>query len=384
MNYQCISADNHLDLIWMPRDTWQHGLPEKLRAAGPKVVETERGSFWEFEGQLRGAAADGSSNAQMLKILRDRGLEAPDGALPPSNPKLLLEYMDQGGMYAAVTFGGLAWKFIEDPELLKGVYAAYNDFALEVARQGQGRIVILPNITARLPEECPGQIEALAKRGVTAVEFPYWDAGAPLFEEVWEPMWSIAEEAGVRICSHLGIIGGPGAVPRRRGANLAWAAAQPLQAGLPLGQLIFSGVFERHPNLRFCFGETRVGWAPFHAEWMDRQIRIGRADDPRQATSDRPRENVQLSMLPSEYLKRNVILTFEDDTFGTKQLETPGSILEDIAVWGGDFPHPQGIWGADLARQLEDMFEGVAEPVRRRVLFEHTAEFFDISVPTPT
>jgi hypothetical protein len=30
------------------------------------------------------------------------------------------------------------------------------------------------------------------------------------------------------------------------------------------------------------------------------------------------------------------------------------------------------------------MFEGVAEPVRRRVLFEHTAEFFDISVPTPT
>src|SRR5262249_16741986 len=143
------------------------------------------------------------------------------------------------------------------------------------------------NVTARFPEEVPGQIEALAKREVTAVEFPYWDAGAPLYEEVWEPTWSVAAEAGVRICSHLGVIGGAEAIPpRRRGANLAWAAAQPLQAGLPLGQLIFSGVFERHPSLKFCFAETRVGWAPFFVDWMDRQVRIGRANDPRRATSN--------------------------------------------------------------------------------------------------
>jgi predicted TIM-barrel fold metal-dependent hydrolase len=285
-------------------------------------------------------------------------------------------------MFAAITFGGLAWKAVRDPELLKGVYAAYNEFAMEVGAAAPDRIIILPNVTARLPDEVPGQIAALAKRGVKAVEFPYWDVGAPLYEEVWEPTWSTAEEAGVRICSHLGIVGGPGAIPeRRRGANLAWAAAQPLQAGLPLGQLIFSGVFERHPSLKFCFAETRIGWAPHFVEWMDRQVHIGRANDPRQATANRPRDDVQLSLLPSEYFRRNVVLTFEDDTIGLQLLESPRSILVDTALWGGDYPHPQGIWGPDLETRLDDMFEAVSGSTKRRVLIEHAAEFFDIPVP---
>src|SRR5438874_4557852 len=90
MTYTSISCDNHLDLIWMPRDTWQRSLPAKLRDMGPKVVETDEGSFWEFEDGLHGPAADGKDNARLLQILRGRGFEAPDGSLPPSDPKLLL------------------------------------------------------------------------------------------------------------------------------------------------------------------------------------------------------------------------------------------------------------------------------------------------------
>jgi hypothetical protein len=217
MTYRFISADNHLDLLWMPADAWQQRLPARFREAGPRVVETERGSFWQFEGEQRGAAADGSSNATMLRILRDRGFDAPDGTLPPSDPELLLHYMDQCGTYAAVTFGGVAWKVINDPELLKAVYAAYNEFAIDVGRATNGRVVILPNVTARFAEECPAQIEALARRGIKAVEFPYWDVREPLYEEVWEPTWRAAAEAGVVICGHLSVPGGPAnAAPRRR------------------------------------------------------------------------------------------------------------------------------------------------------------------------
>lgn len=195
-----ISADNHLDLLWMPADLWQRGLPATLREAGPKVVETERGSFWQYEGELHGAAAAGSSNATMLRILRDRGFEAPDGSLPPSDPELLIDYMDQCGMHAAVTFGGVAWKTIEDPELLRGVYAAYNDFAVDVGRATKGRVVILPGVVPRFPEECPAQIEALAKRGVKAVEFPLLGrAHAPLRGGVGA---DVARRRGGR-CRHL-------------------------------------------------------------------------------------------------------------------------------------------------------------------------------------
>jgi predicted TIM-barrel fold metal-dependent hydrolase len=377
-----ISADNHLDLLWMPRDLWQQRLPAKLREAGPKVVETERGSFWQYEGELHGTAADGSSNAAMLNILRERGFEAPDGSLPPSDPELLIDYMDQCGMLAAITFGGVAWKTMKDVELQRAVYEAYNDFAVGVGKATNGRVIILPGVFPRSPEDCPAQIESLARRGVKAVEFPYWDVRTPLFEEEWEPTWRAAAEAGVVICGHLSIPGGPAnAAPRRRGARSAWASAVPMTVSNAIGQLIFAGVFERYPSLQFCFAETRIGWAPFFADWMDRQIRIGREDDPRQAATDGPRDRIQLSLLPSEYFRRNVTLTFEEDTWGVHLLDEPASCLADVALWGGDFPHPQGVWGPSVDSQLDDVFSGVSEATKRRVLFEHAAELFDIQVP---
>jgi predicted TIM-barrel fold metal-dependent hydrolase len=381
VTYSCISADNHLDLIWMPRDTWQLALPAKLRGAGPKVVETDRGSFWEYEGGLHGPAADGADNARLLEILRGRGFDVPDSSLPPSNPDILLRLMDQQGMYAAVTFGGLSWKAARDPELLKAIYAVYNDFAFEVMAAAPERLLILPNVTARFPEDCPAQIEALAKRGARAVEFPYWDAGQPLYEDVWERTWSVAEEAGVVLCGHLGNPGGAGAIPpRRKGARSAWGSAVPMTAALYVAQLIFSGVFDRHPGLRFCFAETRIGWAPFWLSWADRQVSIGREDDPRFRNVEQPGGAVKLSLMPSEFFRRNVALTFESDEVGVKLLESTPA-LADAALWGGDFPHPQGIWGPNAPSELEAMFEGVEPSIKRRVLFDNAAQLFGIRVP---
>jgi len=381
VTYSCISADNHLDLIWMPRDTWQRGLPAKLREAGPKVVETDRGSFWEYEGGLHGPAADGADNARLLEILRGRGFDVPDGSLPPSDPDVLLRLMDQQGMYAAITFGGLSWKSARDPELLKAIYAVYNDFAFGVMAAAPERLLILPNVTARFPEDCPAQIEALAKRGARAVEFPYWDAGQPLYEDVWERTWSVAEEAGVVLCEHLGNPGGAGAIPPRRGgARSAWGSAVPMTAALYVAQLIFSGVFERHPGLRFCFAETRIGWAPFWLSWADRQVSIGREDDPRFRNVEQPGEAVKLGLMPSEFFRRNVALTFESDEVGVKLLESTPA-LADAALWGGDFPHPQGVWGPNASSELEAMFEGVEPSIKRRVLFDNAAQLFGIRLP---
>jgi len=381
VEYNCISADNHLDLMWMPRDTWQQGLPAKLREAGPKVVETEQGTFWEFEGRLHSPAADGADNARLLGLLRDQGFDAPAGSLPPSDPELLLGLMDQQGMLAAITFGGLSWKSARDPELLRAIYAVYNDFAFEMMAAAPDRLVMLPNVTTRFPEECPAQLEALARRGARAVEFPYWDAGQPLYEDVWERTWSVAEEAGIRLCGHLGNPGGAAAIPpRRNGARSAWGSAVPMTVAVHIAQLIFSGVFDRHPGLRFCFAETRIGWAPFWLSWADRQVAIGREDDPRFGNVAQPGAAVRLSALPSELFARHVALTFEADEVGVQLLaSTPA--LAAAALWGGDFPHPQGIWGPHTARDLDAMFVGVDPAIKQQVVFGHAAELFGIPVP---
>ena len=43
MDYRVISADDHIDLRWMPQDLWSSRLPAHLRERGPRVQDTERG-----------------------------------------------------------------------------------------------------------------------------------------------------------------------------------------------------------------------------------------------------------------------------------------------------------------------------------------------------
>ena len=46
MNYQIVSADDHIDLQWLPKDLWQKRVPEKYREQAPKVVDTPDGPYW--------------------------------------------------------------------------------------------------------------------------------------------------------------------------------------------------------------------------------------------------------------------------------------------------------------------------------------------------
>ena len=41
--YLYISADNHLDTHWCPKNLWQDRLPAKFKDIGPKVIEGENG-----------------------------------------------------------------------------------------------------------------------------------------------------------------------------------------------------------------------------------------------------------------------------------------------------------------------------------------------------
>jgi len=39
-DFRYISADNHLNTHWLPRDLWQKRLPARFREQGPRVVDT--------------------------------------------------------------------------------------------------------------------------------------------------------------------------------------------------------------------------------------------------------------------------------------------------------------------------------------------------------
>src|ERR1051325_9075031 len=128
VEYTNISADSHLSPSWYPKDLYQSRLPAKLREAGPKVGETDKGTMWEWEGKLHGPAADGKDWAEHAKTHFRASREAdaevfeiPEGTMA-YDPEVMLTHMDMDGTWAAVYYGDTRKEPFEDPELEQASY----------------------------------------------------------------------------------------------------------------------------------------------------------------------------------------------------------------------------------------------------------------------
>jgi predicted TIM-barrel fold metal-dependent hydrolase len=94
---------------------------------------------------------------------------------------------------------------------------------------------------------------------------------APLWDPVYEPLWSLCEDLGVVCNIHAGS-GLPdfGEAPAARAImliELAWFSHR------AVWHLIFGGVLERHPNLKVVLTEQGTGWIPRGLETLDRYHR---------------------------------------------------------------------------------------------------------------
>ena len=235
MPHTLFSADNHWDPMWMPRNTWQHRLPAKLKEIGPKVVDTDEGSFWEWEGKIRDGAADSRDNEKYRQVLLNRGVDAPEGSLPPTDPKLLIKFMDDNNICTSVFFSSPVKWAIENEYLYREMFRAYSDFVLEQNSVAPDRIIGLPILPARYPHECADEVKRVARAGAKAVELSLTDVGASVSDPVWEPTWQAIEEDGLVLCAHISV---PPNVPipdTARGEAAAFFAANPFVAAQASG-----------------------------------------------------------------------------------------------------------------------------------------------------
>jgi hypothetical protein len=66
MEYHIISADDHIDMPWLPKDLWQKRVPAQWRERAPRVADTTDGPYWmcgddrwDAWGGRKGAALGG-------------------------------------------------------------------------------------------------------------------------------------------------------------------------------------------------------------------------------------------------------------------------------------------------------------------------------------
>ena len=277
----------------------------------------------------------------------ERGGVMREGELRPTTAELRLNDMDRDGADVSVMYGPTDPMAIADTEL-GGTVTRLITIGWRILRGKTGAIdrrrATLDGRSASGARRArtAGKARRPAPRQILASR-----ANPPVYDEAWEPFWSLAEEVGIPIGFHLAVLVKKTRLDEdnRGAANLVIATAsrfaqEPpgIQLLEPMTGLIFAGVLDRHPSVKIVMAEAGLAWVPSMIQGLD--IWYQRTSDGRRLTGDGP---ITLpKMLPSEYFHRQIWISFVDDPLGVKMV---GSVLDaDKIMFGSDYPHPASTW----------------------------------------
>lgn len=365
-----ISVDDHL--IEHPR-VWQDRLPAKHRDAGPKIVEDNGNHVWMFEGKRFPYIG---LNAVAGKDPKDFGMEPVryEDMIPGCyDPAQRVKDMDVDGVQAALCFpsfpgfAGGVFQRSTDKALALECVRAWNDFNVdEWCAAAPDRYIplgILPTWDVNLASQ---EVDRLAARGVRTVSFP--DSPVPLglpsfHNEYWEPLWSACEAADMPISLHFGsgsFTPGFSFSPSAAFPNAPATPEAPFAVAIALFatnlmwstvDLLFSGVLQKHPKLKFMLSEGGIGWIPYVLERCD-------------YTWERHRyyQAIDFDSRPSELFRKHFWGCYIDDRHGLANRHEIGvdRILIEI-----DFPHSDSMWPNSRKLARESLVDVPDEEVRR-------------------
>jgi predicted TIM-barrel fold metal-dependent hydrolase len=307
-----------------------------------------------------------------------------DDILPGSfDPEARLKEQDEDSVDAEFFYNSpLIWaaiKSLEDPELKLACFQAYNDWIAEFSDCNRDRLFgigLIPSTgVADAIAETRRCFEDLKLKSVTMESWPNGSQSDSAPED--DRFWAFVEEAGIPVNMHisfsvsqfaaknLGLTGGiAGAVgPRSRQRPKEDMAAR---GGFHhvMARMIIEGVFERFPRLKFLGAEINVGWIPDYLNRFDVQVKHD------------PGLREHITLLPSEYFRRNMAVNFLPDYFGVKARHRVGI---DNMQWACDFPHSVSNWPIDAELAHDQMAKGgVSDEEAEKLLWRNCADWYGI------
>ncbi|GGR96344.1 amidohydrolase [Streptomyces humidus] len=189
------------------------------------------------------------------------------------------------------------------------------------------------------PRQAVRALDHALEQGLLGVEISSHAPGRELSDPAYEPFWARAAETGAILFLHPF---GCTLDERLDQWYLSNTVGQPTENAVALSHLIFSGVLDRHPELRLIAAHGG-GYLPTH---------IGRSDHAWSARSD---AGAGCAHPPSSYLKRLYFDSLVHDPHVLRALtEAAGA---DRVLLGSDFPFDMGAEdpvGALRAARLPD------------------------------
>jgi predicted TIM-barrel fold metal-dependent hydrolase len=334
--YLIISSDCHAGLPneqyreWLDpefRDVFDKALAERARLrelATRGILNEDFAEQWEQENHegLRGG---------WDATRRDKELDA-DGVVG----EVIFPDADAVSGGASAPFGaGLSAGSDVPTELLMAGARAHNRWLAELCHESPERRAGVAIVPIYDPDAAVAEITRARDAGLRGgILIPsMWGSHAPYHDARYEPVWAACADFGMPVHVHSGSADKEayGAYVGMYVTEVRWWSARPLHF------LLWSGVFERHPTLRFVVTECGAFWAADLLWTMDAVY-----DREHGARKLGEQLTAGLSMRPSEYFDRNCAIGASNTR--RRELARRYEIGVGNLMWGNDFPHPEGTW----------------------------------------
>ncbi|TDJ31756.1 MAG: amidohydrolase [Gammaproteobacteria bacterium] len=339
-----ISADAHV----AENEDLRARLPESLRERMSLLVLGKGG---DFDVETNGEVKERSSHKKLSA--RDRELEFRSDPSLGTDLDRRMRDMAREGVDAQVIFPNIALDCggsHQTQEYSKAFARAYNEYVRETFAPASKRFKPAAMIPTDDIEDTLAEARKCIDDGFATMFLPCVVPWQPYRLKVYEPLWSMAEEASIPLTFHVfsgnlalgGEYADAGGMSEERLALTVEQGKERIKhaehletvigmaAGMaPILELTASGVLERHPDLHFVITESECGWLAWVLQAMDQMQRrrhLYRKDLPLRA---------------SEYFLRQGYVTITDDPVALNNVGFTGS---DCLLWGNDYPHDEGTW----------------------------------------
>jgi predicted TIM-barrel fold metal-dependent hydrolase len=375
-----ISADSHM---MEPADLWVERLDAKYKDTAPRVVKQEGKGGYVFVAPgvpsfpVAGGFAAGRSGDDLKEFMKKGQEEGYITARPSGwDPVERLKDQDIDGVEAEVLYTTLGMTLfgLHDADMQRACFKAYNDWLAEFCSHDRNRLIGAALISLEDLGEGVKELERARRIGLKGAMI--WGAPPrerPYTSKEYDPFWAAAQELEMPLSLHV-ITGKKPPKTEADREKVRTARDQSFVRGYmnlihevqrSLTDIIFGGVMMRFPKIRIVSAENDTGWIAHYMYRMDHAF-----DKFGALMADK------LDMKPSEYVRRNVWATFQDDPIGPMLFKFFGG---DNFMWASDFPHTDSTWPNSL-KVIEQDFEGVPADVKQKIICDNAAKLYHIDL----
>jgi len=381
-----IDTDAH---ITEPLDLWSSRAPAAWRDRLPRVVEVAGKKQWIVDedislGPVMASSVVGRDGSKA------RGTEFftwthEDVHVASYDMKERVKLLDQHGIHAQIIYPNLAgfgnqnFLKVKDDDLRRQCAIVYNDAMAEIQRDSGERILPMALMPWWNIDHCVKEVERSADiglHGIVMCSDPDSIGMPDLGDEAWMPFWEVCNDRGVPVNFHIGAsettfnMFGRAAWPTMGMSRKLALGSMNLfmENARVLGNLIYSGIFDRFPDVKVVSVESGVGWIPFILEALDYEW-----------AETGSQKEFPLSMKPSDFFRRQIFGCFWFERTGPKDLVE--QIGEDNLLFETDFPHPTCLY-PDVQDHLVEVTAEWSESTRRKILQDNAAALYKIDLPS--